>query len=502
MKEMKKTRLNVYLPVLSIFILGFLNVFKMRFIIQNLGTDGDNYNGLYQMLAQILVYLSIIETGVRFPAISALFEPIVKNELSKIASLLEGISQTYKKIFWLTLLFGLFVFPLSFFAATDLPIFVVLSVTILFICRLALPYVAQEVIVIVNAENSAYLTTAGMNFASILGTLSSIIVLLTLKNFVVMVFFETAIVVIVTIILFVLLKKKYKKYYLTPINPSFEFYKEVRGSRNLRLADALMNNTDIIVVSVVLGTAYGSSFSTYNATSTILFLVVSTTIIEAIKGLLGKVYSEHQTGKAFISMLHDIKYINYFIISTTIPMICIFLKPFTEMFFHPQYSQTYLFIAIFSFYFYLRMLRTPYQALKISMNRYNDFSRITIINAILNISLSIVCTAIFGTIGVLLGSIVALLTTEFWFDIKKLEINENLFSTRIIIKELICNFFITAGLAIAGTIIMTPYLDSLPKVFIYVGGVGIAVILLNIILYSVVFNNFRIMISKILTLKN
>ncbi|MGL4663255.1 MAG: hypothetical protein ACRCV7_06210 [Culicoidibacterales bacterium] len=496
MKEIKKTKQNVYFSIISIFILGLLNVFKMRFLIQNLGDAGDQYNGLYQMLAQMLVYLSIIETSVRFPAISSLFEPFVKRDKSRIASILNGVRSKYINIFCFSLLFGIMMIPLVIIATSQLPLFYVVTISLLFIFRLSVPFLFQEVLVIVNVDNNAYLGTTAINVANIFASIAAIFIILTTQNFLYVVVVETVIVIVVTSLLFVLLKRKYKKFYDTSIPATFGFNDEVSGSRSLRLADALMNNTDIIVISVVLGTIYASSFSTYNATATILFLVVSTTIVEAIKGLLGKVYSQHSNGKIFIEMLHDIKYVNYILISITIPMIFIFLKPFTELFFSPQYEQTYVFIFFFTLYFYLRMIRTPYHALKISMNIYNEFSKITFIYAGLNITLSVCLTYLFGSIGVLIGSTVALLTTEFWFDIQKLEIEEKLFSFKVIVKELIINASITWILSIIGLFVIQPHLTNLITIILLSIPVLIILVIINVITYSFIHPKIKMMIFQ------
>lgn len=501
MKEIKKTKRNVYFSIISIFILGLLNVFKMRLIIQGFGTSGDSYNGLYQMLAQILVYLSILETGLRFPAISSLFEPFIKNEATQISSILAAVKKSYRKIFLVTFALGLATIPLVLIASKGMSMLLVILVTILFICRLTVPYIWQEVIVIVNVDNNAYWVTLGMNVANIVATIVSIFTIILTHSFFWMVFFETFFVVLLTSLAFIYMKRKYENYYKKDVAESFAFKDEIQGSRNLRLADALMNNTDIIVVSVVLGTVYGSSFSTYNSTSTILFLIVSTTIVESIKALLGKVYSEHNNGKIFVNMLHSIKQFNYCLISITIPMIFIFLKPFTELFFQPQYQQTQFFMFVFAFYFYLRMLRTPYHALKISTNRYSDFSKITLINAILNITLSIVLTMIFGTVGVLLGSTISLLITEFWFDIQKLELEEALFNKDVVIKELLINIVITWSLSFSGMFFVQPHLSNLLSVFIWVLPILMLIIIVNVIIYSNIYASFKMNILKILSYK-
>lgn len=496
MKEIKKTKQNVYISIISIFILGLLNVFKMRLLIQNLGANGDQYNGLYQMLAQLLVYLSILETGLRFPAISSLFEPFVKNDVRKIAGILNGVKKRYIQVFLVTLILGVLTIPLAVFAAGNLPVVLVVVVSFLFVLRLVIPFLFQEILVVINADNNAYWGTTAFNVANILASLAAIIVIIVTHDFLYVVIAETLIVVFVTSGAFLVFKKKYKRFYNSSVPALYVFDSEVSGSRSLRFADALMNNTDVIVVSVVLGTVYASSFATYNATSTILFLVVSTTIVEAIKGLLGKVYSEHNKGKIFISMLHDIKYMNYLLISSTIPMLCIFLKPFTEMFFQPQYQQTQLFIFIFTLYFYLRMLRTPYHALKISMNRYSDFSKITLINAIVNITLSIFLTYFLGTIGVLLGSAIALVMTEFWYDINKLELTEGLFTRKLIFRELLVNASITWLLSAIGVLLIQPHLVSLVDVIIWTVPVFVLIISVNVGIYSTIYPKFKMIIMK------
>lgn len=482
MNEVKKSKLAIYLGVLLTLILGVVNVFRMRFLIQGLGSDGESANGIYQFFLQVLMYFSIFETGLRTAGISSLFEPLVQQNMRQIHSIMEGLKKYYKVMSTLIIVVGILLIP--FYASViHASMLNTAIIAILFMFRLALPFYVYDIFVLIGADNKNYYSTIATSVASTVSSLLALVVLILTKQFMLMLIIENIVYVILLVGFLLYYRHLYRGYYAKSTVPSFPFKTEMKGAVVLRLTDTIMNNTDIIVIVSVLGTTIGSSFATYNATSTILFLIVSVIITEAIRSLLGRAYSEHKKGRQFILLVHRIKILNYILIGIVVPMLFIFLKPFTELFFNPTFYQTQLFLITYCGYFHLRMLRTPYHALKTATNRYNEFVKITSINAVLNLALSIGCTVAFGTIGVLIGSIIALLTTEFWFDIYKIEIQDRIFSTKRILGELAINIGSTWIIAFLGVQFIQPQLTNLLNVFIYVVPTLVGIVIINIGIY-------------------
>lgn len=482
MNEIKKSKLAIYLGVILTLVLGVVNIFRMRFLIQGLGSDGEVANGIYQFFLQVLMYFSIFETGLRTAGISSLFEPLVQQNVKQIQSLVKGLRKYYTVMSSVIIIVGILLIP--FYASViHRSLLLTAVITILFIARLALPFYAYDVFVLIGADNKNYYSTIATSVASTASSLIALAVLVITRQFMWMLAVENVIYIVVLIGFLLHYRKLYKVYYRNDVTPSYHFKEEMRGAVILRLTDTIMNNTDIIVIVSVLGTTVGSSFATYNATSTILFLIVSVVITEAIRSLLGRVYSEHKKGPQFILLVHRIKILNYVLIGVVVPMLFIFLKPFTEFFFNPTFHQTQLFLIVYCAYFHLRMLRTPYHALKTATNRYNEFVRITLINSFLNLAMSIGFTILFGTIGVLLGSFIALLITEFWFDIYKIEVKDQLFSNYRIFGELGINIMLTWMIALFGVKYIQPRIVNLVDVFIYVVPTLIFVMGINMMVY-------------------
>lgn len=460
MSDVKRTKNSIVIGFILFFFVGALNAVKMLVLIQQAGVSN---NGVYQTFAQIFSYLSVLELGLGVATVSALYVPVMEGNRLEISSILSGMKKTYFKISLITIIVAIIIIPLLLIVFRSVSFMLVLIMLASITLRIVLPYLCYDGFAMMITENKSYNVTIATSIINMLSSMTLILALFMLKNFVLAYILENIVMVFGYFIANRLFKKQYPLIFEKRALPSYPFNEKLKGSAVFKLTDTISNNTDIIVVTAVLGASYGSSYATYNATAAVLFLIVSTTVIDAIKSLLGKMYATEKENIQFNNTIKTIKSYNFLLISIVIPMLAIFLRPFTEMFFASSgtIKQSLFFVFTFCFYFYLRMTRTPYQALKVALNQYNDFKVVSILNAILNIILSVACTFFFGVVGVLLGSIVSLLLTEYWFDIWKLEIQPKRNRLKSVLAQLLFNMVFVLLISTIGIILITPYLQNL-----------------------------------------
>lgn len=460
MNDVKRTQNSIIIGFILFFFVGALNAMKMLVLIQQAGVSN---NGAYQTFAQIFSYLSILELGLGVATISSLYLPVMQDNPKAIASILSGMKKFYRKISILTILVAIIMIPLLLviFRSVNMELVIIMLMSIT--ARIVFPYFCYDGFALMITDNKSYNVTIATSLINMVASITLITTIFLTKNFIFSYIAENIVMIFGYFLANLVFKKQYKLIFQEKEIPTYPFKEELRGSAVFKLTDTISNNTDIIVVTSVLGATYGSTYATYNATAAVLFLIVSTTVIDAIKSLLGKMYAAEENNTQFNNTIKTVKNYNFLLTSIVIPMLAIFLKPFTEMFFASSGSinQSMFFIFCFCLYFYLRMTRTPYQALKVALNQYNDFKRISIVNAICNISLSIFFTIMFGVVGVLLGSITSLLLTEYWFDIWKLEIEPKRNTLINVLKHIGINFSLVIGVSIIGVVIVTPYLSNL-----------------------------------------
>lgn len=462
MKEHKKTSLSFVTGFVLFFFVGILGLFKMQIFISQFGKE---FNGAYQSFSQITIYLGLLESGMAAVVLSQLYKPMHENNDFHVASIMEGARSFWIKLGYIIFIVGFLSIPIFGLIIRDLPIELFLIMSVCFIARVAFISFFYDSQVLVIANNRVYLTTLAVSLGIIISTIAAIGTAIFLHNPMITILTEAGILILGYIISYYIFRNMYKKYYINSIKPDYAFKKELKGTSTLRITEAITNNTDILVISSILGSGVVSTFAAYNSLVTMLFLSLSVMLTDSVKSLLGKAYADKKHFVKFVNIYDAIKTLNFALVLFVIPIMFTFIKPFVELFFSQNDKESIIFVAICCLYFYMRLLRSPNQALKIATNTYNQFRKVAITNALLNLSLSIIFTKIVGISGVLLGSMTALVITEFWYEIKVLEINNHIYTLKNIINQYTKNLVLTGVVSFLFYLIFTPYLTSFIAVF-------------------------------------
>lgn len=481
MTEHKKSQLSVILGFSLFIIIGFVGMFKMKFFIANFGSE---YNGGYQTFAQILIYLSLFEAGLSAVVLSKMYEPMHNDDTNYVAQLIRGARIYWYRIGYITIAAGLLALPLFSLLVRGLPIELFITLAVTSIVRLVVPYFFYDSIILVIADNKVYFSTLMTNIFLLLSAICAIISIFIFQNFVITIAIETLIIAFGNIVNYYIFRHKYKKYY-QDVEPRFDFKDEIKGTSTLRITEAITNNTDILVVSAILGTALVSSFSAYNAFTYILYFAIAVTLTDAVKSLLGKSYAKENNFENFKSLYVNIKVLNFIVAGTVASSMIIFFKTLVELFFDKNPKLSIIFFVIYVFYFYLRILRSPSQALRVATNTYNDLKNMAIANAVINLTLSIILTATIGIPGVILASIIALVSTEFWFEIYHLEYKKEIMNLRTILLQYIVSFTLTIVLSIIGYYFITPHITNFVILFIVAIPTFFVILLINIFVFQI-----------------
>ncbi|MDD4036690.1 MAG: hypothetical protein PHS45_05170, partial [Bacilli bacterium] len=102
----KKSIFNVLTDIIPHFIIGILGFIKIKLFIDVFGPE---LNGILQLFAQILGYLSLFESGLGVGVVFLLYKPFKDNNINKINELLKGASIIYKRIALVIILLSLFI---------------------------------------------------------------------------------------------------------------------------------------------------------------------------------------------------------------------------------------------------------------------------------------------------------------------------------------------------------------------------------------------------------
>ena len=398
----KKVELNAITSLFSQIIIIGLGLIVPRIMISNYGSDT---NGLMTTVTQIFSYIALLEAGIGQSTRNALYKPIAEHNINKISEIMTLSKRYYRRI-------------TCFYAA----IVMIVSLTMPFLLKTSLKWNTVCLIILFEGmtgiirfmctENWMQLLIAeGKGYVqaniNLVGTVLVYTVKIVLASLGINIIFIQVSFFAISLVKLVIYKLYMDKNYGW-INYKSKINDEMKlPDRNayvlIELAWTVFSSTDMILISILFSTALSSVYSLYNMIYSNLSMLLNA-IYTSVIYILGQKF--HKSVKEY-SIVHD-QFELIFMTAIGILMSCcaVLTIPFIK-------------IYTIAVYVFLPFLFGLIQIL--SWDRYiagnlsgiagyaNIVSKISIIEAMSNIVLSIILSYRFELYGITFATVLALL---------------------------------------------------------------------------------------------
>ena len=440
------------------YLLNILIGFITRTVFINI--LGTNYLGISGLFSNILTFLSLTELGIGTAIVFSLYKPLADKDEYKISALMNLYRRAYRLIGGIILIIGLMLVPFLNILIKDVHnIPNIEAIYILFLLQSVASYLFFSYkSAILNASQNNYIISKYGYIYSICNGIMQVIILNITKNYILMLSLQ----ILIDIIRNILISKEVNKIYPYLIknkNIHLEkceikkLYKDIYALSLSKVCGIVLNATDNIVISYFLGVVQVGIYSNYiyiiNNINSILNIVFNS--LTSSVGNLNATSDEEQ--KYFIyKVMNFIVFWFYGFCS-----ICFLelLNPFISIWIGEKFLFDKIVVASIVLNFYtsgMQYTNTIYKdACGLFWNtRYRSLSM-----AVINIIFSIILVQYLGVMGVLLGTIISRLLTNFWFD--PWTIHRNIFKKTT--KRYFSKYFIyTLSVIVAG--ILTSIINS------------------------------------------
>lgn len=386
-----------------IIILGFIVPHLM------IKVYGSDINGLVSTISQIFTYMALLEAGIGQSARNALYKPFVNHDIHNISNIIFSAQCYYRRI---TILYGFFVFALSailpFIIKSDISkVNIVLMVLFQGIANVISFYFIQTKTIVLAVDGKGYITQAATVMNKCITYLIQIcMAYLGLSIIIIQISYIIA--NILTVIFFEL-------YFLK----KYDWIDWKNASNDVRLADrnsyvitelawTIFSSTDMIILSIFLTTKLSSVYSIYSMIFTQLSSLLSS-VYTNFQYILGKSY--HQDIETYEN-IHDIftslclgtmtifVSVAYVLI---IPFVTLYTSGVDDInYIYPYLPVMFCAIQLFS---WSRMVTGHLTGVA---GYAKNVSKVSLIEAAINIILSIVLVNFIGINGVTLATVIAL----------------------------------------------------------------------------------------------
>ena len=412
--RLKNSSYNVFFNIIQLSIITILTFVTRTFFIRYLGKEMLGLDGLF---TNILSMLSLTDLGIGTAISFSLYKPLAEKDKEKISALMTLYKKIYRVVALVVLIIGLCLIPaLPFFSkgytGNNLYIFYLLY---LFNTVFSYLLVYKETLIIAD-QNNYKLFWNKLLFIIIMYT-SQIIILNKLHSFVLY---------LITMLISNLLRNLVNNIYITHMYRNIEFNstkrinkKEtdiiVQNAKNMlvsKIGDYLLNGTDNIIISAIDITLTGI-YSNYLSIVGVMKTFINA-IYNGVTASFGNVVATES--KNVQENIFKVSTFICFLISGFITLELIFLfNPFIRIWAGPDYLVSFRLVIVIALNFYFYSNHVSLNSMKIASGKYKADRFIPIIQAVVNLFVSIVLGYHIGLAGVVLGTLISYITIGFIF---------------------------------------------------------------------------------------
>lgn len=402
----KKSINNVLFGILNLSVSIGLGILIPRLTIVNLGSES---NGLLSSVNQLLKYVALLEAGVGTASLQALYATVGEKNEKQTAEIMEATSRYYRKtgVAYFFAILGIAVIYPSVVESTlsKYTIFVVVLLS-------GLPGVINYFFhgkyrILLRAEGKNYIQTNVSTVMSILTSLGKIVLLLNGYDLIAILSLNLFINLIQMLYYQSYIKKHYKWLNMN-VEPNYKAIEQRNFVLVHQICYLIFDNTDVILLTFFCGLKAVSLYSMY----VLLFDYVNT-LVGVFNGsivyVLGQTFNYDK--EKFAKLYDAFEVCN---MSLTFSLFCIaniFVIPFMKLYTNGVTDINYIDPALSILITFTYLLSNGRVSSRYVINFANHFKQTqnrVIIEALLNITISLVCIMKFGIHGVLMGTIVAL----------------------------------------------------------------------------------------------
>lgn len=431
-----------------------------------IGAFGSEAYGATTSITQFLAYITLLEGGIGGVARAVLYKPLAENDHQAISAVVAELQHFFRIVAYIFLGYVLLL-ACTFSRISNTQVFdwgtTALLVIVISASTFAQYFIGITNMVLLQAAQKTYITTAVSIVATIVNTILTILLVKQGCSLLV--------VKLVSSFIFVLRPLALQVY----VRRTFTITKTTAGNKSLleqkwtglgqHIAFFLHSNTDIMILTVFADLTLVAVYSIY-------YMIVShiqnltTSFASGMEALFGEMIAkeEYETlNQTFDKYETLISIVSVIMLSVTTVMIVPFISIYTKDITDANYIEP-IFALILILSSLLYCLRIPYHAVVIAAGHFKQTRFSAYGEAALNIGISIALVNRLGLLGVAVGTLIATgfrLIYYVWYLSKMIAYR----SVGLFLKRIVINLTCFAGTVLLGNTIVAQL--SIPNYWIW-----------------------------------
>lgn len=385
-------------------------------------TLGKTYLGMSGLFSDILTLLSLAELGCGTAIIYAMYKPAAEGNERKLAALLNLYRKIYITLGMGMSAAGLCLIPFLNFFISDLPDIPELSVIyVLYLLNTTTSYFFSYKKSILMAFQVHHIVSKVTMITVLSQNVLQMAVLLLTKNFLLYLTIQLFATFFSNMAISVYVDRHYaflKEYHKERLDKESkaDIIKNIKAMFLDKLSSAVVTSTDNVLISKFVSTIVLGYYSNYTLFVTIIRNIMLR-ISDALTGSVGNMVSTEDPKRAK-EIFEYLLFLNFWIIGCFSILLFAFINPFITLWVGSSYLLGLPVVFIICLNMYMRYIRNTQL---IFIDTYGLFQEIRIkciSEALINLIVSLIflIPLKLGVLGVLLGTFVSNIATNFWFE--------------------------------------------------------------------------------------
>ena len=374
---------------------------------------GKSYLGINGLFNNIIAMLSVADLGLGTAIIFNLYKPIAEKNIEKIKSLMMFYKKCYRVIAIVVLILGVCVIPFLKYMVKDVAIpESILLIYMMFLIDTVISYLLsyKRSLLYANQENY-YVNIVHIGYL-IIGNFLMALILIFFKNYYLYLIIKIIIRFLENLAISIIANKKYvflKEKDAEKIDKTTykDIIKRVKAMINHKVGAFVVMGTDNILIATILrdGINYVGLYSNYSMVITAVTNLLGQ-VISSITASIGNLIATSDKEKNY-SIFKNVLYINFLLAIFGTIGILLIMKDFIVIWIGEEFLLPQIVLIVLCANFFLRAMRNTYDTFKAAAGICYEDRFVPIMEAVINIVVSIILGNIFGIVGIFLGTVLS-----------------------------------------------------------------------------------------------
>lgn len=405
--NVKRVKYNIIINIASTALSFCLGIIIPRLFLVSLGSEA---NGLVSSIGQIYAYVGLMEAGIGATVIQALYSPISRGDKEEINGILAASSRYYKKIgawYIICIIAIALVYPKVI--DTTIPTAQVVVVVLLSGLGNAINFLLQQnYIVLLMAEGKGYIVTIFNMAVNIASSLLKIVLLISGANVAQVIAGQFIISCFRILILRIYMRSQYKWLNLR-VPPIQKALSKQRYVMVLQLSYFVYSNTDILILTFLCDLKTVSVYTIYVMIVGMLEAILST-VTNSVTFYFGQLYARDKVNFKRYFTIFDAVYMTALFALFTV--MYLFITPFLSLYTAGVADANYVDQPLAMLFCLMKMVGALRSQASNSVNfagLFKETQKSSVVEATMNLVISLIAVKAIGIHGVVVGSIVSTL---------------------------------------------------------------------------------------------